>query len=213
MSTRATFREVRIEPITLRGRHVELCPLAPEHAGDLAAAAAGDRSTYTYTEVPDGLDAMQRYIAKLLAQREADAAVPFAQRRLSDGRLVGCTRFMEPRWWWGRTSPAEVEIGGTWLAADAQRSALNTEAKLLLLTHAYETWGVGRVALCTDVRNRRSREAIERLGAQLEGILRHHRPSAAPGETGRLRDTALYGLTDEDWPRVREHLRARLSPN
>ncbi len=200
-----------IEPFSLRGTHVELVPLALDQAGELAEAAARDRSTYRFTEVPDGQEAMERYLAKLLAQRDAGAAVPFAQRRVADGRLVGCTRFMELRFWWDRPTPAEVEIGGTWLAADAQRSPINTEAKLLLLTHAFETWGVGRVALCTDARNERSRRAIERLGARLEGILRHHRPSTAPGETGRLRDSALYAFTDEDWPAVRDALRARLA--
>ncbi len=200
-----------IEPFSLRGTHVELVPLQLDQAGELAAAAALDRSTYGFTEVPDDAEAMERYVAKLLAQRDAGAAVPFAQRRQADGRLVGCTRFMELRFWWDRPTPAEVEIGGTWLAADAQRSPINTEAKLLLLTHAFEAWGVGRVALCTDARNERSRRAIERLGARLEGILRHHRPSTAPGEVGRLRDSALYALTDEEWPAVRDALRGRLA--
>lgn len=211
MSTRDTFRPVPIEPFALRGSHVELVPLALEHAGELAAAANLDRSTYGFTEVPDDLAATERYLAKLLAQRDAGTAVPFAQRRRADGRLVGCTRFMELRFWWDRSTPAEVEIGGTWLAADAQRSPVNTEAKLLLMTHAFETWGVGRVALCTDVRNERSRRAIERLGARLEGILRHHRPSTVAGEAGRLRDSALYAVTDDDWPTVRDGLRARLA--
>ena len=198
-----------IEPFRLRGAHVELVPLAAEQAADLAVAAAVDRSSYAYTEVPAGDHAMARYIDKLLAQRDAGAVVPFAQRLAADGRLVGCTRFMELRFH-GRDEPVEVEIGGTWLAADVQRSAVNTDAKLLLLTHAFETWRVGRVALCTDARNERSRVAIERLGARFEGVLRHHRPSTVDGESGRLRDSALYAITDEDWPAVRRRLRARL---
>jgi N-acetyltransferase len=205
---------VRIEPFSLRGDHVELIPLSPEHAGELAEAAAMDRSTYAYTEVPDGEAGTARYVAKLLAQRDADAAVPFAQRRVADGRLVGCTRYMELRWWWeGSAAPAEVEVGGTWLSGSAQRGPVNTEAKLLLLSHAFERWEVGRVALCTDVRNARSRTAIERIGARFEGILRQHRPSAVEGEAGRLRDSALYALTADEWPGARDALRGRLSPN
>ena len=91
---------------------------------------------------------------------------------------------MELRWWRGRPDPDEVEIGGTWLAADVQRTAVNTEAKLLLLTHAFDVWNVDRVALATDERNERSRAAIARLGATFEGILRNHRPSRVPGEDG-----------------------------
>ena len=87
----------------------------------------------------------------------------------------------------------------------------STEAKLLLLTHAFEEWRVGRVALCTDARNERSRLAIERIGARFEGVLRHHRPSLGPGEHGRLRDSALFAMTDGDWPDVRDRLRARLA--
>jgi N-acetyltransferase len=201
---------VPIEPVTLRGAHVELIALAVGHAAELAEAAAGDRETYGFTEVPDGAGAMAEYITKLLGLRDEGSAMPFAQRRLADGRLVGCTRFMELRWWRGRTAPDEAEIGGTWLAADAQRSPLNTEAKLLLLTHAFETWEVWRVALCTDARNERSRTAIERIGARFEGILRNHRPSAVAGEAGRPRDSALFAITASDWPGVRERLRARL---
>jgi N-acetyltransferase len=203
---------VAIEPMTLRGVHVELIPLAVEHAGDLAAVAAGDRSSYDFTEVPDGTEAMSSYIAKLLRQHEQDAALPFAQRRLADDRLVGCTRFMELRWWRGRAEPDEVEVGGTWLAADAQRTPINTEAKLLLLTHAFEVWRVWRVALCTDARNERSRRAIERIGARHEGVLRNHRPSAVAGEAGRPRDSALFAVTDTEWPDVRRRLLGMLDP-
>ena len=119
---------------------------------------------------------------------------------------------MELRWWRGRWAPDEVEIGGTWLAADAQRSAINTEAKLLLLTHAFDVWAVTRVALATDSRNARSRSAIERIGARYEGTLRHHRPSLMAGEVGRARDTALFAITDDDWPQVHDRLVERLQP-
>jgi RimJ/RimL family protein N-acetyltransferase len=204
---------VPIEPVTLCGAHVELIPLAVAHADELAEAAAGDRGTYGFTEVPEGAAAMAAYITKLLRLQDQDSAMPFAQRRVADGRLVGCTRLWDLRWWRGRTAPDEAEIGGTWLAADAQRSPLNTEAKLLLLTHAFDVWEVWRVALCTDARNERSRTAIERIGARFEGILRNHRPSSVPGEGGRPRDSALFAITATDWPGVRERLRERLAPD
>ena len=199
-----------IEPFTLHGEHVELVPLAHEHVAELTAAANVDRATYGFTEVPATLDGMDDYIGRMLAFAAAGEAVPFAQRRTRDGRIVGCTRFMELRWWRDRAEPDEVEIGGTWLAADAQRSAINTEAKLLLLSHAFEEWRVVRVALATDTRNARSRLAIERIGARYEGTLRHHRRSTVAGESGRPRDTALFALTDDDWPAVRERLRRSL---
>ena len=195
-----------IEPLTLRGVHVELVPLAVEHAGDLAAAAA-DRSTYDFTEVPDGAEAMSSYIdqaAGATGRRARRCRSPSAGS--STAALVGCTRFMELRWWRGRAEPDEVEVGGTWLAADAQRTPINTEAKLLLLTHAFEVWQVWRVALCTDARNERSRRAIERIGARHEGVLRNHRPSAVTGEAGRPRDSALFAVTDSEWPDVRRRL-------
>ena len=199
-----------IEPCTLRGEHVELIPLALEHVDELTRAAGGDRATYGFTEVPADAEAMTDYVARMLSFARDGTALPFAQRRVRDGTLVGCTRFMELRWWRGREEPDEVEIGGTWLTADAQRTPINTEAKLLLLTHAFDRWGVVRVALATDARNARSRAAIERIGARYEGTLRHHRPSTAEGEAGRPRDTALFALTDDDWPAARESLERRL---
>lgn len=196
---------------TLRGRHVELVPLEPAHTDALLAAATVDRETYGYTEVPGTAERMARYIDNLVAKRDAGTDLPFAQRLVADGRLVGCTRYLEIRRWRGRPDPDEVEVGGTWLAADVQRTPVNTEAKLLLLTHAFETWHVDRVALATDARNERSRRAIERLGARFEGVLRHHRPSTVAGEDGRPRDTALFALTDEDWPAAKAALVSRLA--
>ena len=194
----------------LLGRHVELVPLAAELVADLTPPQPStDRPTGS-PRCPDTSEAMARYVAWLLAQRDSDEAVPFAQRLPSSGRLVGCTRFMELRWWRGRADPDEVEIGGTWLAADVQRTAVNTEAKLLLLTHAFEQWNVDRVALATDERNERSRTAIARLGATFEGILRNHRPSKVPGEDGLARNTALFSITAAEWPAVRKALSDRL---
>ena len=197
---------------TLAGRFVGLEPLRPDHLDELVAAATIDRSTYRYTWVPADRDGMAAYVDDLLAQRSAGSALPFAQRRLDDGRLVGCTRYMNIVRWAGRPAPDEVEIGGTWLAANAQRSAVNTEAKLLLMTHAFDEWGVHRVALCTDARNTRSRAAIERIGATFEGVLRSHRASYVAGEEGQARDSAMFSVVRADWPTVRSALQQRLAP-
>lgn len=195
---------------TLTGEHVELVPLSMELVPALVEAAGVDRSTYGFTEVPATEDAMADYVSRLLAKRDRGTDVPFAQRLASSGRAVGCTRYLELRHWRGRDEPDEVEIGGTWLAGDAQRSPVNTEAKLLLLAHAFENWGAVRVALCTDADNARSRAAIERIGARFEGIVRKHRPSTVAGKEGTARDTALFSVIDDEWPAVRARLTARL---
>jgi len=203
---------MRLEPLTLTGTHVQLEPLSRVLAQPLLAAAQQDRRSYGYTLVPSDLESMRAYIDTLLADAERDAAVPFAQRRLADDTVVGCTRFMNVLWWPSRDTPAEVEIGGTWLAADAQRTPINTEAKLLLLTTAFEVWRVNRVAICTDARNDGSRRAIERLGAVFEGVLRNHRASAGHATPpGSPRDTAVYSLVPDEWPAVRDRLRRRLN--
>jgi RimJ/RimL family protein N-acetyltransferase len=196
----------------LAGRHVQLEPLDLHHVDALVSAAAQDRTTYDFTNVPDDRAAMTTYVQDLVRGRDAGEVVPFAQRRAADSTVVGCTRFMELRQWRGRDEPDEVEIGGTWLAASAQRTPVNTEAKLLLLRHAFETWGVWRVQLCTDARNARSRAAIERIGATFEGVLRNHRPTNRAGlAPWEPRDTAVFAITDADWPAVRSRLEERLA--
>ena len=190
----------------LVGHHVTLERLRIDHVDAIAAAAAGDRSTFGWTGVPDGSDQADEYVETLLSDAAALRCAPFVQRRVAGGAVVGCTRFMSPSWPLGRRDPDEIEIGGTWLAADAQRSPINTEAKLLLLTHAFDSWRVRRVAICTDARNDRSRRAIERLGATFEGTLRRHRASTAAGEAGSLRDTSIYAIVDDEWPTVRARL-------
>lgn len=194
----------------LVGDRVRLEPLTLDHVPGLAAAAAEDRSTYGWTIVPDGLEATQGYVEALLAQAARREVVPFAQVRVADGAPVGCTRYMTIIEWAGRGVPDEVEIGGTWLAASAQRGPVNTEAKYLLLSHAFDVWGVHRVELCTDARNERSRNAIERIGATFEGILRNHRPAMRAGEEGRARNSALFALIAEDWPAAKAALESRL---
>lgn len=201
--------------VTLTGRHVRLEPLSDTHVDGLAAAAAVDRATYGWTYVPDGREAMERYVTGLVADRAAGIAVPFAQVAADTGDVLGCTRLMELRWAAGRATPVEVEIGGTWLTAPAQRTPVNTEAKLLLLRHAFGELGVWRVAICTAAENTRSRTAIERLGAQFEGILRNHRQRMGDlgNPTGALlpRDSALYSITPDDWPAVEARLTAKLA--
>jgi len=198
-----------LDPITLTGRYVQLEPLCVAHVDGLVDAATVDRDTYGYTDVPGDRGAMSNYVERLVDDHAKGRVLPFAQRRLDTGELVGCTRFMEPRWWRGRHDPDEIEIGGTWLASTAQRTPINTEAKYLLLSHAFEHWDVWRVAICTDADNTRSRTAIERIGATFEGVLRNHRlryNTAAP----EARDTAVYSITDGDWPEVKRPLERRL---
>lgn len=201
--------EHRLAVGDLSGAHVTLERLRIDHIEAITAAGSGDRSTFGFTGVPDGDEQARRYVEGLLSDAAKHRCAPFVQRRVADGVIVGCTRFMSPAWPLGRPDPDEVEVGGTWLAADAQRSAINTEAKLLLLTHAFDVWAARRVAICTDARNERSRRAIERLGATFEGVLRQHRASTAAGEAGSLRDTAVYAIVAADWPAVRTGLSAR----
>jgi N-acetyltransferase len=201
---------------TLTGRSVQLEQLRADHVAELVAAANEDRSTYTWTAVPPTVEEMTTYVDGLLSDQGRAQVVPFVQRRVSDGALVGCTRYLQlQRWERPATGvsdqelPKEVEIGGTWLAASAQRTPINTEAKLLLLRYAFTELHVDRVAICTDARNTRSRTAIERLGATFEGVLRRHRASYVPGEGAR--DSALYSVIAEEWPAVEAGLEARLA--
>ena len=200
------LRSVNTAGMPLRGDLVRLEPLAGGHVPGLALAAEEDRSAYGYTMVPRAAG-MAAYVTAQLARAEV---TPFAQVRVADGAPVGCTAYYSPRTWPGRGDLWGVEIGGTWLAASAQRTGINTEAKLLLLTHAFETAGVGRVDFRTDARNLRSRQAIERLGARFEGVLRNWGPSWVPGEEGRLRDSAVFSVIAAEWPPVKSALARRL---
>jgi N-acetyltransferase len=194
----------------LEGRYVRLEPLEPRHADGLAAASAEDPSLYGLSPVPQGEDAALQYIETAAAQRDAGTAVPFAVRRLADGAVIGSTRFWDlARWPWppghpryGLGAPDVCEIGHTWLARSAIRTAANTEMKRLMLAHAFEVWAVESVCLHTDARNERSRRAMERIGAQFEGILRAHRLA-----TDCLpRDSARYSVTAAEWPGVKRRL-------
>jgi RimJ/RimL family protein N-acetyltransferase len=155
-----------------------------------------------------------RYVETALAWRDAGTALPLATVRVEDDVVIGSTRFWNmERWAWpsgharhGRPDPDVCEIGYTWLTRPAIRTAANTEAKLLMLTHAFETWGVLRVCFHTDARNQRSREALERIGGKLEGILRAHRMAAdfIP------RDSVRYSIMEAEWLAVKEKLRRLL---
>lgn len=193
----------------LSGALVRLEPLSPAHQADLAVAAEEDRGSYAFTEVPRaaGVDA---FLAAHAERAAAGRMVPFAQIRRADGRAVGCTSYYDPRYWPGRPDLCAVEIGWTWLAASAQGTGINTEAKLLLLDHAFEQLRVARVDFKTDARNARSRRALAGLGASFEGVLRAWSPSRVPGEEGRLRDSAMFSIVAAEWPQTRAGLQARL---
>lgn len=201
---------MQIEPFGLVGRAVHLTPMSLDHVDGLVGAANEDRATYGYTEVPADAPTMRAHVERLIELREQGTDVPFTTCSAVDGRIVGATRFLWLRRYFGRSDPDAVEIGGTWLAASAQRSAINTDAKLLMLTHAFEHWGVQRVDLKTDARNDRSRAAIERIGGRLDGIMRAWQPSYVPGEAGTPRDTAMFSIIPAEWPAIKASLESRL---
>ncbi|MFJ7078638.1 GNAT family N-acetyltransferase [Streptomyces sp. NPDC098781] len=193
----------------LRGTLVRLEPLEKRHAAELAMAAEEDRENYGFTWVPRAHE-VGDYIDAQLERAAAGRLAPYAQISVHSGRAVGATSYWEPRCWLSDDRLDAVEVGFTWLARSAQGTGVNTEAKLLLFRHAFEEWGVCRVDLKTDARNARSRAAIEKTGARFEGVLRNWSRSWAPGEEGRLRDSAIFSVTAAEWPRCRERLENRL---
>jgi RimJ/RimL family protein N-acetyltransferase len=194
----------------LEGALVRLEPLEHRHAADLAVAAEEDRGSYEFTWVPRA-DEVGDYIDAQLARAATGRLAPYAQVSVSSGRAVGATSFWEPRSWLTDDQLDAVEVGFTWLASSAQGTGLNAEAKLLLFRHAFEKWGVARVDLKTDARNSRSRAAIQSAGARFEGVLRNWSRSWAPGEQGRLRDSAIFSVTAEEWPECQVRLEERVS--
>lgn len=187
--------------IALRGQLVELLPLQAEHAPQLLQAAAdGELWNMTVTVVP-GPATMAAYISTALEGRRAGTVMPFVIVHKSTGAIVGSTRF----WKIDRIN-RKMEIGHTWLAASVQRSGVNTEAKLLLLTHAFEAMQAVRVQLTTDELNEKSRAAIARLGAVQEGIVRHERIMP----DGRKRNSVRFSIIDTEWEAVKAGLEARL---
>ncbi len=186
-----------IVPVRLEGPHATLVPLQREHRDALAEAASdGALWRHWFTGVPEP-GGMEDDIAQRLAWRDAGTMLPFAVQRSGDGRIVGMTSF-------GHIDAAvrRVEIGWTWYAQSVQRTALNTDAKRLLLTHAFETLDCVAVELRTHSLNQPSRRAIERIGARLDGVLRNHLIT----RNGTLRDTCVYSIIASEWPAVKAHL-------
>ena len=192
---------MQVEPVTLEGRYVRLEPLAPSHAADLAAAS-GDAEIWRYMPVELLTTAqLDAWIADALAQQAAGAVLPFAIVERATGQAIGGTRYLTIM-----RKDRGIEIGWTWLARPAWRTAINSECKYLLLCHAFETLGCIRVQLKTDRRNERSRRAIERIGGQFEGILRQQFVL----RDGTYRDSAYYSIIDSEWPGVKARLEAGL---
>jgi RimJ/RimL family protein N-acetyltransferase len=185
-----------VAPVTLRGTHATLEPLAREHAPAIAAAAAdGELWRLWYTSVPPP-DKTAEWVEVALDLRERQGAMPFTVRD-AGGEIVGSTRYFNVD-----AANRRLEIGHTWYAKRAQRTAINTECKLLLLAHAFETLACIAVEFRTHWFNHRSREAILRLGAKQDGVLRSHQLMP----DGARRDTVVYSIVDGEWPAVKRHL-------
>ena len=191
-----------IEPVTLTGVRAQLVPLATSHLDALTAAGARPETWEFFPWRLDHRDAMKAHIDWLLEEQSQGHSLPFTIIDQLGSRIVGSTRFHTIS-----KANRSLEIGTTWLHPDVWRTGVNIEAKYLLLRHAFEHWQAVRVQIKTDVHNLRSQRAIERLGAVREGVLRQHwiLPS------GRIRDSVLYSIVQDEWPAVREGLAARLS--
>ena len=191
-----------LEPVTLSGNLVTLEPLHSGHHDELVAAASDGRLwEHWYTSVPTP-DTMRADITEKLTQQTEGTRLPFTARRNDTGAAVGMTTYLNVE-----ADVPRLEIGSTWTARSAQRTGVNAESKLLLLTHAFDVLGCIAVEFRTHWHNIQSRTAIERLGAKQDGILRNHR--AMPD--GTLRDTVVFSVLDSEWPAVRSGLRPRLS--
>ena len=187
-----------IKSITLLGRVVRLEPLSEEHIPDLTIA--GQNKTIwrfmLYGNITTEAD-MRNWVRDILSRRTRGTDLPFAVIHLETNRAIGATRFLDIR-----PDHRGVEIGGTWYSVDFQRTAVNTECKYLMMTHAFESWKYIRVQFKTDSRNIRSLQAIERIGAKFEGILRNHLITP----TGYIRDSVYYSVLDSEWPEVKDNL-------
>ena len=190
-----------IEPVTLKGEHATLEPPEAKHEAALRGAAADGelwRLWYTSVAPPDRIG---EYIARALDMRERLGAMPFAVRQNATGDVVGCTRYFNVD-----AANRRLEIGHTWYSKRVQRTAINTECKLLLLTHAFDVLRCIAVEFRTHWFNHASRVAIERLGAKQDGVLRNHQLLA----DGSKRDTVVFSIIDGEWPAVRQHLKFQL---
>jgi N-acetyltransferase len=205
----------RPDGLTLVGNHVRLEPLTLEHVPALVAAINEDPASFRFSTAPETEAAMSAWVEDALAGRDVGRELPFATYSRAHERIVGSTRFYEMERW--RSTSADPQrdrppdaclIGYTWLGASAQRTRCNTEAKLLMLSHAFETWRVDRVAFRIDARNDRSRSAVTRLGAKFEGVRRAERL----GADGKVRDSAFYSILAAEWPDLKTGLMSRLAP-
>ena len=204
------------EIFILQNAVVRLEPLSESHIPALLRIAeSAPETTYALTSVPPTLKGMTAYVRAALEAREQGSAVPFATVSSATGEVVGSTRFGNiERWAWAEGnplrkpdgSPDAAEIGWTWLALSAQRTGINTSTKYLMLRHAFETWRVRRMTLKTDARNAQSRNAILRIGAQFDGILRAH----VPASDGGIRDSAMFSILQSEWSDVKARLEAMI---
>jgi RimJ/RimL family protein N-acetyltransferase len=192
---------MKLEPVTLEGRSVRLEPLAVSHHAALCEVGLDAELWRLIPYRVSTVDEMRDYIGSVLEAQAAGTAIPFATVERASGRVIGSTRFMNID-----AANRRVEIGATWIAKPWQRTVINTEAKYLMLRHAFETLGCIRVELKTDALNQQSRQAILRIGAREEGTLRQHMVTWS----GRLRDTVYYSILDSEWPGVKENLEAKL---
>jgi RimJ/RimL family protein N-acetyltransferase len=195
--------EMNVVPVVLEGRHVRLEPLSEAHHADLAAVGL-DEELWRWIPTPVRTpEEMCAYIATALEEQARGVSLPFALIEKAGGRAIGSTRY-------GNIDRAHhrVEIGWTWVAPPWQRTGVNTEAKYLLLRHAFETLGCIRVELKTDSLNERSRNAILRVGASEEGTFRNHMITSS----GRLRHTVYFSILDSEWPGVKSGLQSRMIP-
>lgn len=192
-----------ISPFSLQGQHVRLDPLRPEHAAVLWDIAKGHLEDL-FQWIPyklDSREAFQTFNRQLLDEQKRGVSIPFVTLEGQSNQIVGTTRFMNMD-----LANRKVEIGSTWIAPSWQRTLINTEAKYLMLRHAFEVWNCLRVELKTDARNQRSRDAILRLGAKEEGTLRKHMVAW----NGRQRDSVYFSILDTEWPEVKTKLESKL---
>ena len=192
---------MKLEPVTLEGRSVRLEPLAASHHAALCEVGLDPELWRLVPYRVSTPEEMRGYTSSALEAQAAGTAIPFATIERASGRVVGSTRFMNID-----AGNRRVEIGATWLAEPWQRTAINTEAKYLMLRHAFETLGCIRVELKTDALNQRSRQAMLRIGAREEGTFRQHMVTW----NGRLRDTVYFSILDSEWPVVKANLEAKL---
>jgi N-acetyltransferase len=190
---------MKIAPVTLQGKLVRLDPLSLDHVPGLASVGLDPELWCWIPQSVKSEDEMRAYVLRALDEQQRGVSLPFAIVALADGQTIGCTRYMNIE-----SAHKRLEIGSTWLTPSQQRGGANTECKLLLLTHAFETLGANRVELKTDFLNQKSRNAIERIGAKQEGVFRRH----VITESGRVRDTVYFSIIDSEWPEAKARLEA-----